>query len=83
MKSTAQVADGITFVEAGVLSMLEGYTVDRNPELDVNRIDITTPNNDPMVKAAYQIREESGMAFGMPERQRRGGDPLPAARGHL
>ena len=65
MKSTAQVADGITFVEAGVLSMLEGYTVDRNPELDVNRIDITTPNNDPMVKAAYQIREESGMAFGM------------------
>ena len=47
MKSTAQVADGITFVEAGVLSMLEGYTVDRNPELDVNRIDITTPNNDP------------------------------------
>ena len=29
------------------------------------RIDITTPNNDPMVKAAYQIREESGMAFGM------------------
>ena len=65
VKSTAQVADGITFVEAGVLSMLEGYTVDRNPELDVNRIDITTPNNDPMVKAAYQIREESGMAFGM------------------
>ena len=45
--------------------MLEGYTVDRNPELDVNRIDITTPNNDPMVKAAYQIREDSGMAFGM------------------
>ena len=65
VKSTAQVADGITFVEAGVLSMLEGYTVDRNPELDVNRIDITTPNNDPMVKTAYQIREESGMAFGM------------------
>ena len=65
VKSTAQVADGITFVEAGVLSMLEGYTVDRNPELDVNRIDITTPNNDPMVKAAYQIREDSGMAFGM------------------
>ena len=49
VKSTAQVADGITFVEAGVLSMLEGYTVDRNP----------------MVKAAYQIREDSGMAFGM------------------
>ena len=28
VKSTAQVADGITFVEAGVLSMLEGYTVE-------------------------------------------------------
>ena len=65
VKSTAQVADGITFVEAGVLSMLEGYTVDLNPELDVNRIDITTPNNDPMVKAAYQIMEDSGMAYAM------------------
>ena len=80
VKSTAQVADGITFVEAGVLSMLEGYTVDRNPELDVNRIDITTPNNDPMVKTAYQIREDSGMAFGM---RSDNADPLPAARGHL
>ena len=36
-----------------------------NPELDVNRIDITTPNNDPMVKAAYQIMEDSGMAYAM------------------
>ena len=32
---------------------------------DVNRIDITTPNNDHLVKTAYQIREDSGMAFGM------------------
>ena len=59
------VVDGVTFVSADVFDGWEGYTVNLNPELDVNRIDITTPNNDPMVKAAYQIREESGMAFGM------------------
>ena len=59
------VVDGVTFVSADVFDGWEGYTVDRNPELDVNRIDITTPNNAPMVKAAYQIREESGMAYGL------------------
>ena len=83
VKSTAQVADGITFVEAGVLSMLEGYTVDRNPELDVNRIDITTPNNDPHGEG--RLSDPRGQRHGLrhAERQRRGDDPLPAARGHL
>lgn len=65
VKSTAQVADGITFVEVGILSMLEGYTIDQSPELGVSRIGIATPSNDPMVKAVYQIREESDMALGM------------------
>ena len=56
------LVDGVTFVSADVFDGWEGYTVNLNPELDVNRIDITTPNNDPMVKAAYQIMEDSGMA---------------------
>ena len=56
---------GVTFVSADVFDGWEGYTVNLNPELDVNRIDITTPNNDPMVKAAYQIMEDSGMAYAM------------------
>lgn len=59
------VVDGVTFVSADVFDGWEGYTVNLNPELDVNRIDITTPNNDPMVKLAYQIKEECSMAFGM------------------
>ena len=59
------VVDGVTFVSADVFDGWEGYTVNLNPELDVNRIDITTPNNDPMVKAAYQIMEDSGMAYAM------------------
>lgn len=83
VKSTAQVADGITFVEAGVLSMLEGYTVDRNPELDVNRIDITTPQQRPHGEG--RLSDPRGQRHGLrhAERQRRGDDPLPAARGHL
>ena len=59
------VVGGVTFVSADVFDGWEGYTVNLNPELDVNRIDITTPNNDPMVKAAYQIMEDSGMAYAM------------------
>ena len=59
------VVDGVTFVSADVFDGWEGYTVNLNPELDVNRIDITTPNHDPRVKAAYQIMEDSGMAYAM------------------
>ena len=72
VKSTAQVADGITFVEAGVLSMLEGYTVDRNP-----------PQQRP--HGEDRLSDPRGERHGLrhAERQRRGGDPLPATRGHL
>lgn len=63
VKSQAYVTGGVTFVEAGVLEMLEGYTAEQAE--DGSSITITTPNNDPMVKAAYQIMEDSGMAYGM------------------
>ena len=63
VKSQAYVTGGVTFVEAGVLVMLEGYTAEQAE--DGSSITITTPNNDPMVKAAYQIMEDSGMAYAM------------------
>ena len=58
---TAEVVSGVTFLPADVLTQLEGYTVTGEGDA----LTITTPNNDPMVKTAYQIREESGMAYGM------------------
>ena len=63
VKSQAYVTGGVTFVEAGVLEMLEGYTAEQAE--DGSSITITTPNNAPMVKAAYQIMEDSGMAYAM------------------
>ena len=63
VKSQAYVTGGVTFVEAGVLEMLEGYTAEQAE--DGSSTTITTPNNDPMVKAAYQIMEDSGMAYAM------------------
>lgn len=63
VKSQAYVTGGVTFVEAGVLEMLEGYTAEQAE--DGSSITITTPNNDPMVKAAYQIMEDSGMVYAM------------------
>lgn len=63
VKSQAYVTGGVTFVEAGVLEMLEGYTVEQAE--DGSSVTITTPNNDPMVKLAYQIQDVCPMAFGM------------------
>lgn len=61
VKSTAYVTAGVTFVEAGVLEMLEGYTV----EWSDGAVALTTPNNDPAVKLAYEIQELCSMGFGM------------------
>ncbi len=56
---TAQVKDGVTYLPASVIDGLEGYEVNLNPELDVYRIDITTPNGSPLAQLAYQVREAS------------------------
>lgn len=61
---TAEVKDGVTFLPTSVLSELEGYTIDTNPALSVERIDITTPNNTPIAKLAYEVLEASGAALG-------------------
>ena len=62
---TVEVISGVTYMSADVFDGMEGYTVALNPELDVNRIGVTTPNNDPMVKLTYEIQETCSMAFGM------------------
>ena len=63
VKGQAEVTAGVTYVPASVLAMLDGYTVtwaDPTAE-DFSAVDITTPNNDPMVKLAYSIMESSEM----------------------
>ena len=57
VKTKAEVNAGVTYVPASVLAMLDGYTVTS----DANAVTITTPNNDPMVKLAYSIMENSEM----------------------
>lgn len=59
--SGVTVVSGVTFISTDLFDHLEGYQA----ELDAGRIDITTPNNAPIIKAAYRIMEESGMGFGM------------------
>lgn len=56
---TAQVVDGVTFLPEAVLAAVEGYTVDQNLALDVDRVDIITPNNAPVVKLGYELMEIS------------------------
>lgn len=63
VKEKAEVTAGVTYVSSGVLAMLDGYTVtwaDPTAE-DFGAVTITTPNNDPMVKLAYSIMENSEM----------------------
>lgn len=60
----ARVVDGVTFLPASVIGSLEGYTLNQNPALDVSRIEITTPNNDPLVKLAYEVMEAADMGRG-------------------
>ena len=57
VNTTAEVHDGITYVPAAVLEGLEGFTV----SVEDASVTITTPNNDPMVKLAYSIMDNSEM----------------------
>ena len=63
VKGQAEVTAGVTYVPASVLAMLDGYTVTwADPTAEsFGAVDITTPNNDPMVKLAYSIMESSEM----------------------
>ena len=57
VNTTAEVHNGVTYVPASVFSGMDGFTVTS----DANAVTITTPNNDPMVKLAYSIMENSEM----------------------
>ena len=61
----AEVIDGTTFLPADIFDHMEGYSAVNGGEAGAITVTITTPNNDPMVKAAYQIMEDSGMAYAM------------------
>ena len=63
VKEKAEVTAGVTYVPAGVLALLDGFTVTwADPTAEsFGAVDITTPNNDPMVKLAYSIMESSEM----------------------
>ncbi|MBM6723675.1 DUF4358 domain-containing protein [Pseudoflavonifractor phocaeensis] len=60
VNTTAEVVGGVTYVPAAVLAGLEGFSV----TAEDSSVTITTPNNDPMVKLAYSIMENSEM-YGM------------------
>lgn len=57
VNTTAEVHNGVTYVPAAVLEGLEGFTA----TVSDDTVTITTPNNDPMVKLAYSIMDNSGM----------------------
>lgn len=57
VNTTAEVHDGVTYVPASVFSGMDGFTITS----DADAVTITTPNNDPMVKLAYSIMENSEM----------------------
>ena len=63
VKEKAEVTAGVTYVPAGVLALLDGFTVTwADPTAErFDAVTITTPNNDPMVKLAYAIMESSEM----------------------
>ena len=63
VKEKAEVTAGVTYVSSGVLALLDGFTVTwADPTAEsFGAVDITTPNNDPMVKLAYSIMESSEM----------------------
>lgn len=57
----AIVANGVTFLPLSIFDGKEGYSV----TLADGKIDITTPNNSPLVRLAYAITEGTGMGIGM------------------
>ena len=61
------VIAGVTYMSADVFEGWEGYTVTwGDPTAEgFQSVSITTPNNDPAVKLAYEIQELCSMGFGM------------------
>ncbi len=62
---TATLVDGVTFLPASFVNSLEGVEVDDNPTMDVDRIDVKTPNGTPLMKLANELLEAAGLGMGM------------------
>lgn len=62
---TATLVDGVTFLPAEFIGSLEGIEVNLNPEMDVDRIDVSTPNGTPFMKMANAIIAAANMRKGM------------------
>lgn len=62
---TATLVDGVTFLPASFINSLEGVEVNENPELNVDRIDVQTPNGTPLMKLANELLETAGLGKGM------------------
>lgn len=60
----ATLVDGVTFLPASFVNTLEGVEVNENPEMDVDRIDVKTPNGTPLMKLANELREAAGLGMG-------------------
>lgn len=61
VNTVAVLYDGVTFVPVDVLSLMEGYTVN----VKNGTIEITTPNNQPVIKSGYAVAEAAKMSQGM------------------
>ena len=59
--STGVLNSGVTFVPTDVLDKVEGYEV----KVSEGTIEITTPNNDPLIKAGYGVSRASKSDMGM------------------
>lgn len=59
--AVAQVVDGVTFVPTTVLDGLDGITLEETEA----GVSITTPNNSPLVKLAYEVADAGGVGYGM------------------
>ena len=58
-----ELHDGVTYISSDIFTGWENYTVTwADPTAEgFSAVDITTPNNDPMVKLAYEIMDNSQM----------------------
>ena len=59
--STGVLNSGVTFIPVDVLSQVEGYEV----KTSEGTIEITTPNNDPLIKAGHSVMKASKADMGI------------------
>jgi len=62
---TATLLEGVTFLPAEALNTLEGLTVNTNSQAEVERLEVTTPNGQPLALMVNGIIEELDMACSM------------------